>query len=101
MCKKKLPLFEKIEANKKYFKILLIIILGTVFYFMPIKYLGETYPICLFRLLFNKNCIGCGTTRAVWSIMHFKFFSAIEYNKLILITFPLLTGCIIRWVIKK
>ena len=96
-----LPLFEKMEVNKKYLKILFIIILGTVFFFIPKDYLGETYPICLFRLLFNINCIGCGTTRAVWSIMHLNFLKAIEYNKLIVITFPLLTGCIIHWIFKK
>jgi hypothetical protein len=96
-----LPLFEKMEANKKYFKILFIIIFGTVFFFIPKDYLGETYPICLFRLLFNINCIGCGTTRAIWSIMHLNFSNAIEYNKLIVITFPLLTGCIIHWIFKK
>jgi hypothetical protein len=96
-----LPLFEKTEANKKCFKILLIIILGTIFYFIPKDCLGETYPICLYRILFNSNCIGCGTTRAIWSIMHFNFYDAIKYNKLIVITFPLLTGCIIHWIVKK
>jgi len=96
-----LPLFEKMEVNKKYLKILFIIILGTVFFFIPKDYLGETYPICLFRLLFNINCIGCGTTRAIWSIMHLNFSNAIEYNKLIVITFPLLIGCIIHWIFKK
>jgi hypothetical protein len=102
MCKKtNLPPFFQTEVNKKFFKILLIIILSTIFYFIPKSYLGETYPICLFKLLFNRNCIGCGTTRAIWSIMHLNFYDAIKYNTLIVITFPLLTGCILHWILKK
>jgi len=94
-------LFETIKANKRFFKLILIICLGIVFYFIPKAYLGDTYPICLFRIIFDIKCIGCGTTRALWSIMHFKFYDAIEYNKLIVLTFPLLTGCIIYWILKK
>jgi len=96
-----LPLFAKIKANNRVFKALIIIILGILFYCIPKEYLGETYPICLYRIIFNKECIGCGTTRALWSIIHFKFHDAIEYNKLIVVTFPLLIGCITHWIIKK
>ena len=96
-----LPLFEKTEAKLIFFKIIFILILCTIFYFLPKRYLEETYPICLFKLLFNTECIGCGTTRAVWSVIHFKFYDAINYNKLIVITFPLLTICIIKWIFKK
>jgi len=96
-----LPLLNVIEANKTLFKLILVLILGLIFFCIPKDYLGETYPICLFRILFNINCIGCGTTRAVWSIIHLRFLDAIEYNKLIVITFPLLLGCVIHWIIKK
>jgi hypothetical protein len=96
-----LPLFKRIEANKIFYKIILILFLGVLFYSIPKDYLGEKYPICLYRILFNKKCIGCGTTRALWSIIHFKFSDAIEYNRLIIITFPLLTGCVIHWVLRK
>jgi len=96
-----LPLLEKIEANKIFFKLAIIIILSIIFYCIPKDYLGGTYPICLFRILFNINCIGCGTTRAVWSILHLRFYEAIEYNKLIIITFPLLSGSILLWIFKK
>jgi len=75
--------------------------LGIAFFFIPKDYLGENYPICLFRIFLNIKCIGCGTTRAVWSILHLKFYDAIEYNKLIIISFPLLIGCVTRWMLKK
>ncbi|MDR0302164.1 MAG: DUF2752 domain-containing protein [Treponema sp.] len=72
-----------------------------VFYTIPKEYLGDTFPICFYRIIFNKECIGCGTTRAIWSILHLRFYDAIQYNKLIVVTFPLFTGCIIHWIFKK
>ena len=99
-----MPLLDKIGAlksKKAIIKFFMIILLLFVFYNVPKAYLGENYPICLYRIIFNIKCIGCGTTRALWSIMRFNFYDAIEYNKLIVVTFPLLTGCIIHWIIKK
>jgi len=99
----KMPLLETIKAFDKnnILKLTLILILLFLFYNIPKKYLGDTYPICLSRIIFKQKCIGCGTTRAVWSILHFKFNEAIKYNKLIVITFPLLLGNTIHWIMKK
>jgi hypothetical protein len=100
----KLPLLETIRAMKnknQIFKLILVLVLVFVFYNLPKEYLGDTYPICLYRIIFKHNCLGCGTTRAIWSILHFNFNQAFEYNRLIIITFPLLAGCIISWVARK
>jgi len=99
----KMPLLFLIKAFDKntILKLTLILILLSLFLNIPKKYLGDTYPICLYRIVFKQKCIGCGTTRAVWSILHFKFNEAIEYNKLIIITFPLLFGNTIHWVFKR
>jgi hypothetical protein len=100
---KQKPLLKKIRAIKnkdRIFKFLLVLILLLIFYNIPKKYLGDTYPICLYRIIFHQNCWGCGTTRAIWSIIHFNINQALEYNRLIIVTFPLLTGCIISWIVK-
>jgi hypothetical protein len=100
---KQVPLLEKIKAleNKSsIIKFLIVLTVLFVFYNVPKKYLGDTYPICLYRLIIGKRCFGCGTTRAIWSILHFKINEAIEYNKLIIITFPLLVGCTTSWINK-
>jgi hypothetical protein len=79
----------------------IVLIALFVFYTIPKDYLGDTFPICLYRIIFNKKCIGCGTTRAVWSVLHLELNEAMQYNKLILISFPLLVGCTFSWIIKK
>jgi hypothetical protein len=87
--------------KKQVIKILLVVAAVLVFYNIPKKYLGDTYPICLYRIIFGEQCIGCGTTRAIWSILHLNLKEAIEYNKLIVVNFPLLIGCCISWIMKR
>lgn len=45
--------------------------------------------ICLFKRI-GWSCYGCGITRAIWALIHFQFDSAMQYNKLCVIVFPLL-----------
>jgi len=99
--KKPLLLLENITTRTFLIKTLILLFLGTIFFLLPKEYLGDSYPICLSRIIFDKHCIGCGTTRAVWSVLHFKFADAFEYNKLIIVTFPLIAGCAISWIFKS
>jgi len=91
----------KQAVRRRFWKFLLILSLTIVFFLIPKEFLGETYPICLFRLILNKECPGCGTTRAFWSVLHLDFAAAYEYNKLVVITFPLLGFCLLNWIFKK
>lgn len=68
------------------------------FWLIPFKVI-ENNSLCIFYNLFHKQCPGCGTTRAVHSIIHFKFYKAYEYNKLIVITFPILAFEYLKFII--
>lgn len=72
-----------------------------IFYFIPLEYIGEKYPICLYRIILKHECLGCGTTRATSCILHGDFICAYNYNKLIVFTFPLMVICYISWLLKK
>ncbi|NLN41921.1 MAG: DUF2752 domain-containing protein [Clostridiales bacterium] len=50
---------------------------------------GPILP-CVFNKVTGLYCPGCGMTRAVHSIMHFKFYQAIRYNALVVLIPPLL-----------
>jgi hypothetical protein len=93
-----LPLLKGIAASVDSCRLFFVIIAGTVFFLIPREYLGDAFPICLFRILFARECIGCGTTRALWSLLHLDVFAAYGHNRLIILTFPLLAGCAIKWV---
>jgi hypothetical protein len=98
---KHLPLLKNIAASVNFKKLFFVIFLGIIFFSIPKIYLGDTFPICLYRIVLNKKCLGCGTTRAVWSVLHLNFTEAYKYNKMIIITFPLIMGCIVKWILKK
>lgn len=46
--------------------------------------------ICIVKCLTGHDCPGCGIARAVWSVLHFKFIQAWNFNHLIIVVFPLL-----------
>lgn len=68
-----------------------ILILPVVFYFIPSEIFETQKTICIFKNLLNKECIGCGITRAIYWTLHFEFEKAYKLNKLIIIVFPILT----------
>ncbi|MDR3173372.1 MAG: hypothetical protein LBU19_03900, partial [Treponema sp.] len=62
--KEHLPPLKNMAANINLVKLSFMIILGIIFFFTPKIYLGDTIPLCLYRIILGKKCIGCGTTRA-------------------------------------
>ncbi|WP_413468664.1 DUF2752 domain-containing protein [Lishizhenia sp.] len=58
--------------------------------FLPATYFDEGQSICPSKLLFNKECPGCGITRSVQHAIHLDFQASWDYNKLIIIVLPLL-----------
>lgn len=48
--------------------------------------------ICLIKLITGKECWNCGMTRAFLSILHFDFHSAYNFNRNIIVVFPLSVG---------
>jgi len=93
----------KMKTISKYIhlnRMLLVFAIGVVFLFVPMDLLSRIAPKCLFHTLFSTGCIGCGTTRAILSVLHLRFIEAYEYNRLIVVIFPLMIGCLIRWIVK-
>ena len=82
-------------------KMLLTLILLTAFYFIPVVTLGNKYSLCIFKHFFHFECLGCGTIRALWSIIHLHFQQAYTFNKLIIFTFPLMCFIYVNWLIHK
>jgi len=89
------------RKNSLLVKLFFIFLATVIFFSIPKQYLGYEFPLCVFKNIFNVECIGCGTTRAFWSILHLRFREALEYNKLSIITFPLVAYYIISWIFQK
>ena len=78
----------------------LLIALPVVLWLLPSDFFDNGSSLCLSRSLFNKECIGCGITRAVMHLHHFEWREAMAFNKMSVIVYPLLViiwcGKIIR-----
>ncbi len=76
-------------------KIILLILLNLLLYIalynIPIN--SEILEnICLIKAITGKECWNCGMTRAFLSILHCDFYLAYEFNKKVIIVFPMTIG---------
>jgi len=79
--------------NNRHFRILkiaVILLIPAVLFIIPFDWISEQNSVCLFKNITGHECFGCGMTRAVLSVIHFRFEDAIHYNKIVTIVFPLL-----------
>ncbi|HIA37160.1 MAG TPA: DUF2752 domain-containing protein [Flavobacteriales bacterium] len=57
---------------------------------LPENFFDTGKSICISVVLFDKECYGCGMTRAIMHIIHFDFQRALDFNRLGFVVFPLL-----------
>ena len=60
--------------------------LAVIYSFPPTEY--SFYPRCPIYLTTHWLCPGCGSTRALHSLLHFDIQSALHYNALFTLLFP-------------
>lgn len=75
--------------NKILLGILAVSVLALIYYkFNPSDI--AIFPKCPFLLLTGLKCPGCGSQRAIHSLLHFDIFGAIRYNLLFVLSLPLI-----------
>lgn len=57
---------------------------------VPPGLLDRLPALCLFRNLTGWECPGCGMTRAVLSLLRGDLATALHYNRMVVLVFPLL-----------
>ncbi len=75
---------------------LLVFLSGVVLLFLPADFFDHGQPMCISVLLLDRECYGCGMTRAIQHLIHFDFNAAMHFNKLSFIVLPLLAFLIIK-----
>ena len=83
----------KKNLYKIYFSILLII--PIILFLLPPNFFDTGESICLSVVFFEKECFGCGMTKAVQHLIHLDISTAYELNKISIIVLPLL--CIVYY----
>lgn len=77
-----------LNKNKNYIFIILFLLFITYLYFMDPSKKG-LYPPCPFYYITGYYCAGCGTLRALHSLLHGKILLAFSYNVLSVMSIPL------------
>jgi len=59
-----------------------------LFFFNPASPANQWFPKCPFRLLTGWQCPGCGSTRALYQLLHLHPLAAFKLNPLMVLTLP-------------
>jgi hypothetical protein len=65
---------------------------------LPASFFDKGQSLCLSVLLLDQECFACGLTRSVQHLVHFEFQAAWQFNKLVVLVFPILTIVWGTWV---
>lgn len=90
---------------KKTFIIIVIALFGILFFAIYYNFdpssEGSLFPRCPFLLITGYQCPGCGSQRAIHSLLHLDIGKAFAFNPVLVISIPyLIIISIINWKIK-
>lgn len=91
------------KFNKNYIQwtwLILLLLTPIVLWILPADFFDEGQSICLSKVLFDVECLGCGMTRAVMHMHHLEMEEAIYYNNGVVVIFPALVVIWAIWVVK-
>lgn len=59
-----------------------------LFFFNPASPANQWFPKCPFRQVTGMQCPGCGSTRALYQLLHLHPIAAFKLNPLLILTLP-------------
>lgn len=76
------------QTNKLTIFIIVNILLLLILYFIPINQINA-FDLCIYKRITGEECWNCGMTRAFLSILRLDFKGSLEYNRNVVVVFPL------------
>ena len=70
-------------------------VVGLVFLYIYNPQDISFFPKCPFYALTGYKCPGCGTSRAIHAILHFRFADAFRLNPSLIVAIPVLLGLLL------
>ena len=70
-----------------------------LFFIIPTGFIEGGPTVCVFKILLGIECPGCGMTRAFSCILHGDLVSAISYNRLVVVVFPLFCFILLKNIV--
>lgn len=88
--KRSLLVAVKNKSAKKILILITILSLLMILYFFADARNSLIFPRCIFNAVTGLYCPGCGSQRALSSLLHGELWQAINYNALFILCLPLL-----------
>lgn len=86
----------KIKCGIKPMVLMFIVsIIGLVFLYLYNPQDIPNFPRCPFFALTGYKCPGCGTLRAIHSLLHFRVVAAFKLNPFLFFSIPVVVGMLI------
>ncbi len=82
--------FANFSKLKAILLIIILLLLPFVLRRITLKNLEKAPTVCIYKNMTGRDCWGCGTSRAIISILNLDFRQAYDFNKRIIIVFPIL-----------
>ena len=70
------------STNAESVRLILLLSLPVVLWCIPLQWIMQGHSLCLVKNIFGTECYGCGTVRALFSLLHFDFAAAWHFNPL-------------------
>ena len=93
-------ILKKIINSKYKFYFSGLLLIPLVLLVLPADFFDTGRAVCLSVVLFGKTCYGCGITRAVHHLIHLDFLEAYNFNKLVVIVFPLISYLYLKEIVR-
>jgi len=81
--------FIKENISKTITTVVIAAVVIVYYNFNPSHY--HFFPSCAFKQITGLQCPGCGGQRAIYSLLHFQFQEAFQYNSLLVCSLPYLS----------
>jgi len=81
--------FFKENVSKTITTAVMIAVVIVYYNFNPSHY--HFFPSCAFKQITGLQCPGCGGQRAIYSLLHFQFQEAFQFNSLLVASLPYLS----------
>ncbi len=72
-----------------------------VFAALPAAMIESGPALCIWKRLFERECLGCGITRALWHAMRLDWPQAWDHNALVVVVLPIMAIIWLKMVARQ
>lgn len=93
--------YEDTKGIKAVVIIIILVLVPIILILIPLGSIESGPTLCVYKNITGRDCWGCGMTRAVVSGLKLEFRAAYNFNKRVVVVFPLLVYLWFKWMVQN